>query len=740
MYLANKVLRKDYGWIECVEKRDCKNLDEIKRYYYRIGIILFVSYLLGTNDIHCENIVADGEFPIIVDLENITSMNVIEKRADINNSTELKLKESVVNSGLLPYFWKNADLSALSRGNSIKMPFKIPVVKELGTYNMHIEYEHKIIKCTSNRATLKGKFILPNKFENEILKGFGNSYRFMLDNKEKIKKYLDNLQDVRGRYLVENTQKYVMLLYSSYHPDVMKNAADREFLLNFLWKRRNCKSNIDCRIVDAEIYDLLHNDIPYFYFYMNKTDLFDSRNYKIPNCFQEIPIKRLYKRLEAMDNKDMICEKSFIHLLLSIQGEENLEKWPKFHDLRRAIEKNNINSNREMVNKAENIADKLLEEAQYSEDRNCINWFQPNIVGNQFGNVRIQICGKYIYNGISGILIFFSILNIFSLQKKYINVCEKLERQLLIYTDKIRKNITNAQSGNSGIYNGEGSIVYTYLILFQLSKNYRFLEYAEKHAEIVIRLAKKDENNDLMSGIAGAIVVLCYLYQLSNKIIYLIEAEKIAIKLMHNSVIMDGGIGWKQADGETPLLGMVHGNSGIMIALAQLYKYTNNKMYYINMIRAIDYERNNYNCNTGDWIDYRADKNRRGISPAAWCHGAGGILLSRILLTDLKLKPEDRVEINKDIEKAYLYLEKNKLRKELCICHGECGNLLIKSLCKKKGYNFSLKEKEETHMEDIILTKEWYNPGLMDGYTGIGYYFLMQIPNISNYIFLSNIF
>ena len=61
--------RGDYGWCGLVTSTPCKSDNEMKRYYERNGILLCVSYLLGSGDIHYENLIAHGEYPVVIDLE-----------------------------------------------------------------------------------------------------------------------------------------------------------------------------------------------------------------------------------------------------------------------------------------------------------------------------------------------------------------------------------------------------------------------------------------------------------------------------------------------------------------------------------------------------------------------------------------------------------------------------------------------------------------------------------------------
>jgi hypothetical protein len=57
--------------LQFVYYKSCKTEDEIRRYFYRFGILIFGSYILNTNDLHEENVIAAGEYPIIIDAETI---------------------------------------------------------------------------------------------------------------------------------------------------------------------------------------------------------------------------------------------------------------------------------------------------------------------------------------------------------------------------------------------------------------------------------------------------------------------------------------------------------------------------------------------------------------------------------------------------------------------------------------------------------------------------------------------
>lgn len=95
---------QEYGWEEFVYYKSCKTEDEIRRYFYRFGILIFGSYILNTNDLHEENVIAAGEYPIIIDAETILDNRRRGRTNSAKEEINYILHESVLYSGLLPHY------------------------------------------------------------------------------------------------------------------------------------------------------------------------------------------------------------------------------------------------------------------------------------------------------------------------------------------------------------------------------------------------------------------------------------------------------------------------------------------------------------------------------------------------------------------------------------------------------------------------------------------------------------
>lgn len=261
------ISKNAYSWSAKVECKTCEKEQQLEMYYLRLGVQLFLAYLLGTKDLHCENIIASGEYPVLIDLEVLVSITKEKTRKTVSEEIYCQLSQSVLFTGLLPFYYWNRDgkginSSAISGLGGQQYPFKVPVVIHEKTSNMRIEYQYPISKNAKNLATLRGTFYEPYLYSREIIKGFTEAYKQAIQNKEELKAQLKLLNGINNRVLAADTQRYAMMLSSSYHPSLLIDGAKREV---FLYSMLTGRKEQDITIVNSEIQSMLNGDIPYFY-------------------------------------------------------------------------------------------------------------------------------------------------------------------------------------------------------------------------------------------------------------------------------------------------------------------------------------------------------------------------------------------------------------------------------------------------------------------------------------------
>src|SRR5207253_1092982 len=120
--------------------------------------------------------------------------------------------------------------------------------------------------------------------------------------------------------------------------------------------------------------------------------------------------------------------------------------------------------------------------------------------------------------------------------------------------------------------------------------------------------------------------------------------------LIRHARPMEVGLGWGTAAQGKALCGFSHGTAGVAWALLELAALTGQTRFREAALGAIAYERSQFLPEVGNWPDWRADATAASPSvPAvmvAWCHGASGIGLARLLsLADID-GPETRAELN----------------------------------------------------------------------------------------------
>jgi len=264
----------DHSWCSIVGYAACDSQKELEDYYQRIGVQLFLTYLLGTKDLHYENIIAFGRYPVLIDLETLTNIRYNRNRVTANDEIFYQLSQSVLYTGILPFYhWnqegKGVNSSVISGTVGQQYPFKVPVIVHGGTSDMRIAYRHAESVKNQNLATIRGEFKEPLQYMENLQKGFRAAYSAVMKKREKFRILLGSLKGLKCRYLVADTQRYSMVLSGSYHPELLRNQADRE---KFLYSMQKGRKQDEKEIVDREVKALSGGDIPYFYYNILKVE------------------------------------------------------------------------------------------------------------------------------------------------------------------------------------------------------------------------------------------------------------------------------------------------------------------------------------------------------------------------------------------------------------------------------------------------------------------------------------
>ena len=202
-----------------------------------------------------------------------------------------------------------------------------------------------------------------------------------------------------------------MLLHTSYNPDFLQDAKDRQlFLCAVLKNVEQMQGNME--IAKLEIKDMLNMDIPYFYSNTSKEDLYGSEGEVVKNYFAESSIQHLRNKICSMGKKDREEQIRFIKIILTDLNDVKVEKPKKdINELCISRSDNEHGQKEYKKNAILKILHTLEQKAFYGDDGQDINWIGITSIGNsENSSWNIQPLGVYLYEGLGGIALFYNAL------------------------------------------------------------------------------------------------------------------------------------------------------------------------------------------------------------------------------------------------------------------------------------------------------------------------------------------
>ncbi len=732
--------RGSYGWCQWVSGSACHSREELERYYYRNGILLCVSYLLGSEDIHYENLIACGEYPVIVDLEMIVGSRGMGQDREMGN-TERFYRESVLQTGLLPLYTWNRDgeginVSAINGKGGQLASVKVPMVAEPGTINMHIEYRKPETGEGKNLAVLEGEFIEPAEFLEEIQRGFEDAYGFLSGRKREVWEKLWQFRDVDVRYVVRDTQMYFMLLQAMGHPDMLTGEEGRKLVWDVL---NDAAGEAGEWIRKQEQEELRRGDVPIFTYCPGGRQMYSGTGERVKGYFEYPVLKCIQRRLGRMGAEDLRRQQRLIRTALLIGAKRETEQGYLWEAGKVGVASGSLGTGGQeeaefRIRAAERIGDILLENAIWSEDGKEVGWISMMATGFRERSCLIRPMDYSLYGGLAGVTLFMAELSGKTDKEEYERLRKVLVDMLFRHTDALFQE-RGVGKRLTGAYTGEASLAFAYMLLYDIYGDCIFLEYLRKQCQAAARGLEGDREYDVLGGNAGAILVFLKAYRLTGEGCYLVWAREAGDWLIRAATDYGYGSGWVNRSAGTALTGFAHGTAGIMLALTRLGYVAGEKKYLETAYSAYRYEEHYYREDMLDWEDLRGGESRvRESQEMAWCHGWGGIVLARMEAMECaegdfreELRwtagfAEEKQRTAGDGKQIYL-------KKSLCLCHGICGNLALMSRMSNtpeeiSRFKYLVMKAIGGGKKDMVPwmeAQESGDYGLLGGLAGVGY-------------------
>lgn len=286
-----------YGWMEFVETEDCADPGEVRQFYTRIGRLMAILAALDATDMHEENLVASGADPVLIDLECLFQPRLYA-HVDFDGKRVRDGDEfvSLFRSGLLPErVWESdehpgVDVSGLGGRDGQEFPDWGLTIENLESDECRVVSRGRTVSAGShNRPRLGGEEARPDEHCADIVRGFRETYLAIARCHDEFfgpTGPVDLFAHDEVRVLSRDTRYYAILLQDSYHPDFLRDATEREALLESLWSEMEFRPFFQ-RLIRFERRDLEEGDVPIFTGRPDSRDLIASQGERIEEVLEQ---------------------------------------------------------------------------------------------------------------------------------------------------------------------------------------------------------------------------------------------------------------------------------------------------------------------------------------------------------------------------------------------------------------------------------------------------------------------
>jgi type 2 lantibiotic biosynthesis protein LanM len=741
--------RATHGWTEYVTQQACSTRQEVQNYYLRAGMLLCWLYVLRGTDMHQSNVIASGEHPVLVDLETILNpgfpprLQLRDRSAQKDDCTYQK--HSVLLTRLLPdWRWEErikqaCDLSGLGGVETHVQPRPQRRWKHTNTDAMSRELVYLPGRMKDNLVILQDAAVNPMDYEEEVVTGFCLLYRFLVKYRRELLAPEGPLGAFIGcplRFIHRDTNTYGEALIRLEHPTFLREGTDRWIELQvftypllevqadpYLWK-----------VVESEQFALQGLDIPWFGTGAESHDLWLETGEILPEAFPHSALEQTRSCLQRLSEADLAQQCQLIRTAyLLARPTTFLEE--EFPPLAEEMARHNKLRTNDLVEVACQIGRDLRAHA-FSDIQEKGTWMGLHLHDTSQWFYQ-EAVGFDLYQGACGIALFLAALDKVTGEHTY--------RDLIASTLKpVCRNLRHdactpsAQSEwKIGGASGLGSLIYTLSRIGIWSDLPELLEGARHAARLLTaQRVHTDQDFDVIAGSAGAILGLLTLYQNTQDPELLEQARLCGEHLREQRVeTTSGARSWTGLQ-QRPLTGFSHGAAGIAYALLRLTEATGESVWKEVAEEALAFEQSVFSPQAGNWPDLREqpDTDPSEATPkfvTAWCHGATGVGLAR--LGGLMIL--DTPQVRQDLTVALRTTQADGLPSNDCLCCGNFGRIELLMAASQRLQQPQLLEVARQWTSVLVgrarqrggfhvfprLPRQAYNPGLFQGYAGIGY-------------------
>lgn len=729
-----------YGWAEFIAHSACTDTQNAGRFFRRAGAWLALFHSFGANDIHQENLIAAADHPVPIDLETILQAGAAgpadpKRESEAYEAARELIADSVMAVGLLPGYGRSAGISYPIGGVSSDWTATTKLVWDhLNSDAMTPAMVPDTASATANLPRVGSRYVGLGEHLDDFIRGFTDYARHLLSRRDGL---FDAFIGLPVRKVVRPTHFYHLLQQRLRDDRTMSDGVLWSVQADFLARLADWDSDEDPAwpLQQAERAALFELNVPLLTISGDGREITDTSGVTIPTSAAP-GLERARERMRRLDTQEIAWQVDVIRQTSTFLAATSEDAGPRQLVTLPAT----VASREVFVAEADRIAREIACNAVRRGSSAAwigLGWFADSDVS------QLAVLGNDLYNGTSGIAIFFAAHAKIMGQPKSGELALAAISQLRAQLASRRAPHIARLLGIGGA-TGLSSVVYALSVMSGLLGDDDLLADAHHAATLISDdLIAADSQRDVIGGSAGAILCLLHLYNRTGVEEVLVRAVKCGEHLLLQRRV--GPCGRRSWPGGGPndhvLNGMSHGAAGFAYALASLTGVTGDARFADAAAECMEFERQGFDVERADWPDLRVPEDRWR---SQWCHGAVGIGLARLGM--LKRGADTSAAMAVDIEHALASANRGWPGHVDTLCCGAVGSVELFREAAKVLNRDDYAELSSRRLSAIVHaqasaggyrfngTPQRFNPGLFRGLAGVGYTYLRELdgtlPNL----------
>jgi type 2 lantibiotic biosynthesis protein LanM len=746
--------RAGYGWTEFIGHRECADRSGFDLFFRRAGAWLALFHAFASTDMHDENMIADGDHPVPIDLEMILQATAPEYESELPERRAFdlaarRISESVMTTGLLPSYGRSPENKVYGLGGLLARAGsgRTQEWADTNSDTMRRTMREHAVEALNNLPYFGGEKALLGDHIPALLEGYGDYARFLIGLRSTAPglRLFDGFVGLAVRKVVRPTRFYYLLTQRlrdhrsmddgitwSAQADFGARLADWNKAQDPLWP-----------LQEAERKALVALNVPHFVSPTDE-DKIASANGRAIQTSAVPGLVRARARFARLDEDDVTWQTEVIRQSTAAVSRTSGARFGTAQP--NAARPSGLRTDREAFLAEATIVFEHISALAIRSGPGAA-WLGLDWLGDSEVSQLVPL-GYDLYNGSLGIAVFLAAHAKVTAEAR----ARELAVAAIASLSKDLRGATAARLARGlgvGAASGLGSVVYGLTTIAQLLGDEDVLADAGVAAGLFTTdLIAADKALDIIGGSAGGILGLLRFYRATESADALARAIQCGDHLLAQRKLGNGDLKCWAGEGldRKPLNGMSHGAAGFAYALASLSAASGQARFAEAASDCIAFENSSFSEEHSNWPDMRAIAVAIESGwPCQWCHGATGIGLARLGTLNAG-NGANAGPLRKDVERALSCVKASWPGAVDTLCCGTLGSVEFLEAAGRAYDVDALRDLAAERLAEVVAraamrgdygfagSGRQFNLGLFRGMAGIGYTLLRRtdrsLPNV----------